>query len=104
IVPILRRARWLRKGKKALMALLAAMTVASCAPRESEALRFSTWGSLDEIATLKPLLAEFERQNPDIRVELIHIPDAYPHKVRLMAASGKMPDVLFMESQTMPGF
>jgi len=86
------------------MALLATMTVASCASRESEALRFSTWGSLDEIATLKPLLAEFERQNPDIRVELIHIPDAYPHKVRLMAASGKMPDVLFMESQTMPGF
>ncbi|MNR90144.1 Cyclodextrin-binding protein precursor [compost metagenome] len=86
------------------MTLLATMTVASCAPRETQALRFSTWGSLDEIETLKPLLAEFERQNPDVPVELIHIPDAYPHKVRLMAASGKMPDVLFMESQILPGF
>jgi multiple sugar transport system substrate-binding protein len=86
------------------MALVAAMAVGACAPAESEALRFSTWGSLDEISTLKPLLAEFERQNPDVPVELIHIPDEYPHKIRLMAAARKMPDVLFMESQILPGF
>src|SRR5690606_16420126 len=28
----------------------------------------------------------------------------YPHKVRLMAAAGTMPDVLFLESQTLAGF
>ncbi len=86
------------------MALVATMAIGACAPAETRALRFSTWGSLDEIETLKPLLAEFERQNPDVPVELIHIPDAYPHKIRLMAAARKMPDVLFMESQILPGF
>ena len=85
-------------------ALVATVTSVACAPAETQALRFSTWGSLDEIETLKPLLAEFERQNPDVPVELIHIPDEYPHKIRLMAASRKMPDVLFMESQILPGF
>ncbi len=88
----------------AVAALVVTVASVACAPAESQALRFSTWGSLDEIATLKPLLAEFERQNPDVPVELIHIPDEYPHKIRLMAASRKMPDVLFMESQILPGF
>lgn len=78
--------------------------LAACAPSNSRALTFSTWGSLEEIETLKPLLAEFERENPDVDVELVHIPDEYPHKIRLMAAARKMPDVLFMESQILPGF
>lgn len=105
IEPILRGARRLRKGPARVAGLLGLLAVllASCA-RPAETLRFSTWGSLDEIETLRPLLAEFQRENPDVPVELIHIPDAYPHKIRLMAASGKMPDVLFMESQLLPGF
>lgn len=90
----------LRKGILVGMTLL----LAACARPESAAITFSTWGSLDEIETLKPLLAEFERKNPDVPVRLIHIPDEYPHKVRLLAAARTMPDVLFMESQTLPGF
>ncbi len=86
------------------MALMTALTVSACAPAETQALRFSTWGSIDEIETLKPLLADFQRQNPDVPVELIHVPDAYPQSIRLMAAARKMPDVLFMESQLLPGF
>lgn len=78
--------------------------VAGCAAPAHRGLTFSTWGSIDEIETLKPLLAEFEKSNPDVPVELVHIPDEYPHKVRLMAAARHMPDVLFMENQTLPGF
>lgn len=90
----------LRKG----ILLLTTLLLAACARPGGEAITFSTWGSIDEIETLKPLLAEFERANPDVPVKLIHIPDEYPHKVRLLAASRAMPDVLFMESQTLPGF
>lgn len=90
----------LRKGIVALMLLLAS----GCAHPTDRALTFSTWGSIDEIETLKPLLAEFQRENPDVPVTLVHIPDEYPHKVRLMAASHTIPDVLFMENQTLPGF
>lgn len=88
---------------KGMVALLALLT-AACARPGTDAVTFSTWGSIEEIETLKPLLADFERTNPDVKVKLIHIPDEYPHKVRLMAASGTMPDVLFMESQTLSGF
>lgn len=104
IEPILRRAARLRKGLTLLTAVMLALAGGACAPAENRPLRFSTWGSLDEIATLKPLLAEFARQNPDVPVELVHVPDKYRQSIRLMAAAGKMPDVLFMESQILPGF
>jgi multiple sugar transport system substrate-binding protein len=84
--------------------LLALVLAGGCAPAARHGLTFSTWGSIDEIETLKPLLAEFEHEHPDVPVELVHIPDEYPHKVRLMAAARRMPDVLFMENQTLPGF
>src|ERR1035437_7825205 len=97
------RTRRPRASKLAAAVLLASLA-AGCAAPAHRGLTFSTWGSIDEIETLKPLLAEFERANPDVPVELIHIPDEYPHKVRLMAAARRMPDVLFMENQTLPGF
>src|ERR1035437_9823267 len=85
-------------------AAVAAWIACGCAAPSHAGLTFSTWGSVDEIETLTPLLAEFRRTNPDIPVELVHVPDEYPHKIRLMAASGRMPDVLFLENQTLPGF
>jgi multiple sugar transport system substrate-binding protein len=87
-----------------LAGVLACLVPGGCAAPAHKGLTFSTWGSIDEIETLKPLLAEFETANPDVPVDLIHIPDEYPHKVRLMAAARRMPDVLFMENQTLPGF
>lgn len=93
-----------RAGRKALAGGIVALVLGCGAADDGRTITFSTWGSLDEIETLKPLLARFEREHPDVRVELLHIPDEYPHKVRLMAAAGKMPDVLFLENQTLPGF
>lgn len=90
----------LRKGMVAAMAFL----LLGCTRPAADVLTFSTWGSIDELETLKPLVAEFERLNPDVPVRLLHIPEEYPHKIRLMAASRTMPDVLFMESQTLAGF
>lgn len=91
----------LRKGTFLLVTAL--LTACSGGPAAT-AIVFSTWGSLDEIEIVKPLLAQFERENPDVDVELMHIPDEYPHKIRLLAASGRMPDVLFLENQTLAGF
>jgi multiple sugar transport system substrate-binding protein len=81
-----------------------ATLLAACSQQTATGISFSTWGSVDEIATVKTLLAEFQRQNPDVPVTLIHIPDEYPHKLRLMAAGGAMPDVMFLENQTLAGF
>lgn len=98
---MVRAARATRKAAALALALLA---LGCGGVDDGRTITFSTWGSLDEIETLKPLLATFERENPDVRVKLVHIPDEYPHKVRLMAAARRMPDVLFLENQTLPGF
>ena len=37
-------------------------------------IQFTSWGSKSEIEILKPILADFEKKNPDIKVEFIHIP------------------------------
>ncbi|MEB3236863.1 MAG: sugar ABC transporter substrate-binding protein [Candidatus Sericytochromatia bacterium] len=77
--------------------------LAACAPSGRSGLRFSTWGSMDEIATLKPILEDFTRKE-GIPVELIHIPDEYAHKLRLMVVGGTVPDVMFMSNEALPGF
>jgi multiple sugar transport system substrate-binding protein len=92
------------KGVRLPAVLITAGLTLACGPTSSQGITFSTWGSVDEIATLKPLLAEFQRQNPDVPITLIHIPDEYPHKLRLMAAGGALPDVMFIENQTLAGF
>jgi multiple sugar transport system substrate-binding protein len=103
-VRIIGALRTLCKGMGWALAVGVVGLLTACSPQKSHGITFSTWGSVDEIATLKPLLAEFERQNPDVPVTLIHIPDEYPHKLRLMAAGGALPDVMFLENQTLAGF
>ncbi len=61
-------------------------------------IRFTSWGSKSEIAVIKPLIKEFERQNPDIAVEFIHTPKNYFQKLHLLAASNLMPDVVFINN------
>lgn len=51
---------------------------------------------------LKPILIEFEKQNPNIKVELLHIPQNYFQKIHLLFASNTAPDVIFMNNQYLP--
>ena len=62
-------------------------------------IKFSSWGSKSEIEAVKALISEFEIKNPDIKIDLIHIPQNYFQKIHLLAASGLEPDVIFMNNQ-----
>lgn len=86
-----------------LGALVAVLLVCGCAA-ERKGIRFATWGSVDEVALLKPLLAEFERSHPETPVELVHVPDGYFQKLPVMVASGQMPDVLFLNNWSLPAY
>lgn len=68
------------------------------------AIKYATWGSQTEIEILKPLLSEFEKQNPDIKVELLHIPQNYFQKIHLLFASNSAPDVIFINNYYLPFF
>lgn len=65
-------------------------------------IQFSSWGSESELRILKPILIDFEKDNPDIKVEFLHIPQNYFQKLHLLFASNTAPDVLFINNQYLP--
>ena len=79
-----------------LLALPAAALLAACAvaspPDEAVTLRF--WGLGREGEVARELIAEFQRDNPDIRVEVQQIPWTAAHEKLLTAhVGGAAPDV-----------
>lgn len=65
-------------------------------------VRFASWGSQSEVAIIKPILTEFEAQNPDIKVDFMHIPQNYFQKIHLLFASKTAPDVIFINNIYLP--
>src|SRR5574344_1333141 len=65
-------------------------------------IKFTSWGYASEISILKPILTEFEKENPDIKIEFIHIPQNYFQKLHLLFASNLAPDVLFINNLYLP--
>lgn len=65
---------------------------------EVKTVKFSSWGSQSELAVLKDVINEFEQKNPDIKIELIHIPQNYFQKLHLLFASNLAPDVVFINN------
>ena len=92
--------------KKILQILLIScslLTLNACIKKDGKtAIRFSSWGSESEMAILKPILSEFEKENRDLKVELIHIPSNYFQKLQLMIASNLTPDVMFLNNLNGP--
>ena len=54
---------------------------------DREVIQFATWGSKSEIEIIRPILAGFEKENPNVRVEFMHIPQNYFQKIHLLFAS-----------------
>lgn len=65
-------------------------------------LQYASWGSKSEIDILKPLISDFEKEHPEIKVEFMHIPQNYFQKIHLLFASKTSPDVVFMNNLNMP--
>ena len=67
-----------------------------------EVIRFSTWGSASEMSILRPIINDFEIKNPDIKVEILHIPQDYFQKLHLLFASKTEPDVMLINNHNIP--
>lgn len=67
-------------------------------------LKFSSWGSQSEIALIEPLLKEFEHNNPNIKIEFLHIPQNYFQKLHLLFASNLAPDIIFINNHYIPKY
>jgi multiple sugar transport system substrate-binding protein len=74
-----------------------------CAQKDNRTeIQFASWGSKSEIDVLKPVLLDFEKNNPDIKVEFMHIPQNYFQKIHLLFASNTAPDVIFINNLYLP--
>lgn len=65
-------------------------------------IQFASWGSQSEVGIIKPILQDFETQNPDIKVDFMHIPQNYFPKIHLLFASNTAPDVIFINNLYLP--
>lgn len=90
---------------KLLCAVLLICILALCGCHKKDnrtTVQFASWGSKSEIDILKPVLSEFEKENPDIKVDFMHIPQNYFQKIHLLFASNTAPDVIFINNQYLP--
>ena len=65
-------------------------------------IKFASWGSKSEVDIIKPILSDFEKHNPQLKVDFMHIPQNYFQKIHLLFASNTSPDVIFINNLNLP--
>lgn len=83
--------------------LICVLAFCGCNKQDTKTVvQFASWGSKSEVDILKPILSDFENENPDIKVDFMHIPQNYFQKIHLLFASNTAPDVIFINNQYLP--
>ncbi|MEM6313508.1 MAG: extracellular solute-binding protein [Planctomycetota bacterium] len=71
----------------------------------SVTLKMLVWGNAAEMAVYRDAIVEFESANPDIRINLIHVPHAnFEAKLKTMIAAGDPPDAFFLPYPMLPEY
>lgn len=86
--------------KKLLILLILPIILCGCSQKDE--LTFSSWGSVTEVSVLNKIIDDFEKENPEIKVRFIHIPQNYFQKIHLLFASSQAPDVIFINNLYLP--
>src|SRR3954452_24656344 len=68
------------------------------------AISFAFWGNNDEAATIKSMVAAFERAHPEITVEENWIQGDYEQKLQTAMAGGTAPTVSEISDTSLPSF
>ena len=83
--------------------IISVFLLCGCTKKETgTVIEFASWGSKSEVEILKPILSDFEKENPDIKVEFMHIPQNYFQKIHLLFTSNTAPDVIFINNLYLP--
>lgn len=86
-----------------ILLFLSCIILTGCTkPVKVKNISFATWGSKTEIEILNEIIKGFEAKNPDINVNLMHIPQNYFQKIHLLFASNTEPDVIFINNLYLP--
>jgi multiple sugar transport system substrate-binding protein len=91
-----------------LALLLFFVMIGGCRRQEFEGqrtIRFTTWGSPASNRLYQDVVEEFEKRNPEIRVDLRTLPWSHYHrKILTMAAAGSKLDVMRLANSYFPRF
>ena len=90
--------------KKLVLILLSAFLLTGCSSKnlDKNVVTFSSWGSITEVEVLKKIISDFEQENPNIKIQFLHIPQNYFQKLHLLFASSTAPDVVFINNLNLP--
>jgi len=90
---------------RAITPVLLLLAGISCGPQQERVTVLKFWGFGNEGEMVQPLIREFERMHPDIRVEVQQIPWTAAHEKLLTAyAGGSTPDVCQLGNTWIPEF
>ena len=87
--------------KKIILFLIIPFILCGCSCKE-ESVTFATWGSVTEVGIIKKIISDFELENPNIKINLMHIPQNYFPKIHLLFASNTAPDIIFINNLNLP--
>ncbi|MCM1009416.1 MAG: sugar ABC transporter substrate-binding protein [Fusobacterium sp.] len=86
-----------------VIALCLMIFLSGCAKKDERInIQFASWGSKTEVEIIKSVISDFEAENPDIKIEFLHIPQNYFQKLHLLFASNTEPDVMFLNNLYLP--
>lgn len=88
--------------KRFLILCLLSILLCACTKNKQEEITFSSWGSVTEVGILNKIIKEYEKQNPEIKINFIYIPQNYFQKIHLLFASNQAPDVIFINNLYLP--
>jgi multiple sugar transport system substrate-binding protein len=89
--------------KKVLISLFSIFLLCGCSSKkENELITFLSWGSNTEVKILKQIISDFEKENPNLKIDFQHIPQNYFQKLHLLFASKTAPDVIFINNINLP--
>ena len=61
--------------KRFFVLVISILFLCACTPQDdTETITFSSWGSVTEVKIIKKVLSNFEKENPNIKVQFLHIP------------------------------
>ena len=88
--------------KRLFVLIFSIIFLCGCTKSNKEEIVFSSWGSVTETKILAKIIDSFEVENPDIKINFMHIPQNYFQKIHLLFASKTPPDVLFINNLYLP--
>ena len=88
--------------KRLLTLFMLSFLLCSCTKNNVEEISFSSWGSITETQIINKIIDDYEKENPNVKINFIHIPQNYFQKIHLLFASSTAPDVIFINNLYLP--